>query len=172
MKKDFFYRLNNAVHLLRAGATAGLYCTVGYAHIVCNHLRGVNRLSFCLLSWGRWNVFAGGGGIIRLKNHHCRKKYQASLSHHQPGRRPSFVFNFFARPCLYSARDIFIFQFFVFSPQPSPIYFVLFFLEREFSCLSIRAGIYCLSFLFTRYLVCQSFLRFIENLVEMNGSFD
>jgi hypothetical protein len=33
MKKDFFYRLNNAVHLLRAGATAGLYCTVGYALI-------------------------------------------------------------------------------------------------------------------------------------------
>jgi hypothetical protein len=33
-----------------------------------NHLvRGVNRLSFCLLSWGRWSVFAGGGGIIQLR---------------------------------------------------------------------------------------------------------
>jgi hypothetical protein len=45
---------NNAIHLLRAGAIAGLYCTVGYAHIVSPRLRGVNHLSvFCL----------GGGGL-------------------------------------------------------------------------------------------------------------
>jgi hypothetical protein len=44
-----------------SAATAGLYCTVGYAHIVSPGLRGVNRLSV-FLSWGRWNVFAGGGG--------------------------------------------------------------------------------------------------------------
>jgi hypothetical protein len=54
---------NDAIHLQQSSEIAGLYCTVGYAHIVSPRLRGVNRLSFCLLSWGRWSVFilAGGG---------------------------------------------------------------------------------------------------------------
>jgi hypothetical protein len=49
-----------------AGATAGLYCTVGYAHIVSLRLRGVNRLSvFCL----------GGGGLsLRAAGHHPFEK--------------------------------------------------------------------------------------------------
>jgi hypothetical protein len=55
MKKDFFYRLNNAVHLLWAGATAGLYCTAGYALISALD-RGVNRLF----------VFGLGGGGVSL----------------------------------------------------------------------------------------------------------
>jgi hypothetical protein len=47
-----------------------------------------------LLSFGAVDCLCGRREIIRLKNHHCRKKHQASLSHHQPGPRPPYVFNF------------------------------------------------------------------------------
>ena len=55
-----------------SAATAGLYCTVGYTHIV-SPARGVNRLASFVFG-GRWSVFADGGDHPVEKNHHCRKK--------------------------------------------------------------------------------------------------
>jgi hypothetical protein len=63
------------------------------------------------LSLGAVECLCGRRGISRLKKVIIvGKKYQASLSHHQPGRRPSFVFDFLLPgPVFIPARDFILY---------------------------------------------------------------